>query len=116
MLRCLDDIEPVGCENGTIRLNGESADRGRLEVCQNHVWGTVCASGRFYTQDANSICHILGYQPFGKVSLSIHVPCCPENKSHEPDHFITMKKWAGGEREKQSGQSRQDFEIHTGMS
>ena len=70
-----DDIsEPADCIDGTARLVGESPHRGRLEICQNRVWGTVCASDRFAREwerfsvaDANDFCEILGYQPSGEA-------------------------------------------------
>ena len=37
------DIEADECETGNVRLvGGASPLEGRLEVCVNEVWGTVC--------------------------------------------------------------------------
>ena len=49
------------CENGGIRLrNGPSNTEGRVEVCINDVWGSVC-DYQWGTADANVVCNQLGY-------------------------------------------------------
>ena len=35
------------------------------------MWGTVCTDNGFTHQDVNSICQILGYQPFGKIYVMV---------------------------------------------
>ena len=53
------------CENGRIRLrNGPSNTEGRVEVCTNDVWGSVC-DYQWGTADANVVCNQLGYYPTG---------------------------------------------------
>ena len=62
-----DGIKSTNCTDGDVHIVGESMmlHRGRLEICRGQVWGTVCASRRFSTNDANTVCRSLGYQPFG---------------------------------------------------
>ena len=54
------------CTNGTVRLvNGSLQSAGRVEICVNGVWGTVCDTQYyFYYQDnnvASVVCRQLGY-------------------------------------------------------
>ena len=49
-----------GCGDGEIRLVGGSNPlEGRVEVCINRAWGTVCDDG-FSSEDATVICNQLG--------------------------------------------------------
>ncbi len=53
------EISPTDCSDGAVRLvNGNNSLEGRLEVCFNRVWGTVCDSG-FNADDAQVICNQL---------------------------------------------------------
>lgn len=56
------------CESGSIRLvNGNVPYEGRVEVCSEEAWGTVCDD--FWTQeDANVACLQAGYSRFGMIA------------------------------------------------
>ena len=59
----LDAVYPLflGCLNHDIRLvGGYSQYEGRVEVCYNNTWGTVC-DDRFDSNEAIVICKQLGH-------------------------------------------------------
>ena len=56
----------VDCTNGDLRLvNGQTSNEGRLEICINGVWGTVC-DDFWGTPDAQVACAQLGYTRNGE--------------------------------------------------
>ena len=64
-MHSVNTTEPVSCQTGDIRLVGGTKDyEGRLEVCINQVWGTVC--GIYWDSvDTKVACRQLGYQQLG---------------------------------------------------
>ena len=53
------------CTQGDIRLQGGTSSSGRVEICNNHVWGTVC-DDFFGNVDAQVVCRQLGLPHEGK--------------------------------------------------
>ncbi len=63
----------IVCTQGGIRLQGGTATQGRVEVCNNNVWGTVC-DDFWGTPDAQVACRQLGFGTTGKKCTS-RLPC-----------------------------------------
>ena len=57
-----------GCVTGTVRLtNGFRPSQGRVEVCQDGVWGTVCDLG-WDVNDAMVVCREIGFSVIGAAA------------------------------------------------
>ena len=53
------------CNNSDLRLVGGSNEReGRIEICFNETWGTVC-DNFWSTNDASVACRQLGFSKIG---------------------------------------------------
>ena len=64
---CVADCD---CTYGDVRLmNGPSVREGRVEICINNVWGTVC-DDIWNTPDARVVCNQLNYDSNGTYTVT----------------------------------------------
>ena len=59
-VRCIG----TACTQGAIRLQGGTAISGRVEICNNNIWGTVCDK-QWNSVDARVTCVQLGLPSSG---------------------------------------------------
>ena len=69
MLCWLFLISLAFCQNGQLRLaGGTSVNEGRVEICFNETWGTIC-DDVWDDLDATVVCSSLGYSRFSMLLI-----------------------------------------------
>ena len=58
-------LHAAPCTTGQLRLvAGNIPNEGRVEICMNNEWGTVCDDA-WSSDDATVVCRVLGYSVQG---------------------------------------------------
>ena len=66
--------QPQPCVESGVRLvNGTNEHEGRVEICSNHRWGTVCDNG-WDENEAEVVCKQLGFSSIGEL-LMLKLKC-----------------------------------------
>ena len=77
-------LASVPCQDGDIRLRGgRSSAEGRVEICFNNQWGTVCDDS-WDAADATVVCTQLGLPSEGSVehSLTLSLVCSVDKRAN----------------------------------
>ena len=63
--RLLHNLFLALCQDGAVRLRGgQTSAEGRVEICFDNRWGTVC-DDLWSNTDGNIVCKELGFSPTG---------------------------------------------------
>ena len=58
------------CTDGELQLGGNSSRQGRIEMCFERQWGTVC-DDYWGTNDAKVACRQLGFSSIGRFANTV---------------------------------------------
>lgn len=74
-VQCLPSNITDNCTAGSVRLvNGQSTSEGRVELCYEGQWGSICSSS-WDNNDAKVICRQLNYTTVGQYWSAITIMC-----------------------------------------
>ena len=71
------------CSEGELKLAGGSTNsEGRVEVCSNGIWGTICDANNWDSRDATVVCKQLGYKNPSETVISYTVSILITHQLH----------------------------------
>ena len=77
-------VTQSNCTDGDVRLvDGSNKYEGRVEVCVNQAWGTVCAFS-WSSNDARVVCNQIGAVDLGIIVINLYAYCT---------HIIFCRQW-----------------------
>jgi len=77
----------IACNEGDIRLQGSNTNgTGRVKICHNNIWGTVCDDS-WSNVDAAVACNQLGL-----VGAGTYASLCYSYRKNAPFIYCMMKK------------------------
>ena len=92
------------CTTGDVQLvDGPSPNKGRVEVCINQAWASVC-NRNFHSEEANVVCGQLGYSTIGKkhfLNCFYHLEifqsaCCMIRCTSKRSKLLWPRIWSSG--------------------
>ena len=91
---CIPCEHPVPCADRDVRLVESYVGSGRIEVCVNNSWGTIC-SDSWDDIDASVACKQAGYSPYG-IIINVHGCHKLMSKSVRYEWVCTYEVYVGG--------------------
>ena len=75
----------VACQDGDLRLIGNSTQQGRVEICFDNTYGLICR-GLWNEPDAQVVCRQLGFSTDGASALDV-----PDDGSSGPVYLNNVQ-------------------------
>ena len=85
-------VDTLCFKEETIRLSNQDSKKGRIEICLNGYWGTVCSNG-WDERDALVACKQAGYQSLSKLIIIIIILILMYIRSYTSNWWVFWKRY-----------------------